>query len=170
MALIQLATRTGADPRQDYRQIVDEDLLRGHCNGEPLRSFLPADLAALLPAHIDDDKAAVEFLDRELGTNSLRKRLVSRFIEIGQSVQSQVELHWIFLGLDYRRRHAMGMALQRLLVQVDMLACRREWEQAHGFFIVGNQSCGVLVDTPVHLRFIADIVDCVEPSIPAFRL
>ncbi|MCA1806103.1 MAG: hypothetical protein LC646_12430, partial [Xanthomonadaceae bacterium] len=49
MALLQLAARTGADPRVDFRQIVDEDLMQGHCNGEPLLAFLPDDLVALVP-------------------------------------------------------------------------------------------------------------------------
>lgn len=38
MEPMQLASRTGADPCVDFRQIVDEDLMHGHCNGEPLRA------------------------------------------------------------------------------------------------------------------------------------
>lgn len=170
MALIQLASRTGADPRLDYGQIVDEDLMKGNCSGEPLRSFLPDDLACLVPNAISDDKAIVEFLCGRIGKISLRERLVNLFVDIGESVQRQVETHWRSMGLDYQRRSAMGMALQRLLVQVDALARRRDWEQAHCRFSVGNHSCAVTMVSPINSHFTANVVDYPESLNSMFSL
>jgi hypothetical protein len=164
MALMQLASRTGADPRVDFRQIVDEDLMRGHCNSEPLRSFLPGEIAALVPGHIRDDKAIMDFLIREFGRDRLRDALVEHFATIGASVQNQVESHWRFLGLDYRRRSAMGMALQRVLDLVDRMARDRDWPQAHGRFLIGNRQCSVVIETPEPVRSEEPVVDAETAS------
>ncbi len=148
MALIQLASRTGADPRVDFRQIVDEDLMQGHCNGESLRSFLPDDLMALMPAEMHDGKSVIGFLRTALGDEALRVRLVDHFVAIGEAARQDVEVRWRRMGLDYRLRGPMGMALQQLLVRVDGHAHEEDWEQAHGRFLVGNEVCAVVVDSP----------------------
>lgn len=170
MALMQLASRTGADPRLDFRQIVDEDLMQGLCNGEPLRSFLPDDLVAFVPNHVTDDKLVIELLCRIFSKEALRKRLVDHFAEIGEAVQTQVELHWIFIGLDYQRRRAMGMALQRLLVEIDALAYERTWKQAHCHFSIGNNICAVTVESPINIHFTAHIEDSLKYNNSEFSL
>jgi hypothetical protein len=148
MALMQLASRTGADPRVDFRQIVDEDLMQGHCNGEPWFSFLPADLAAHLPASMRDGKAVIDTLRQVFGEDALRERLVEHFVAIGESVQQRVEARWRYMGLEYRRRGPMGLALQELLARVDALALERGWPHAHGQFMVDNHTCILVLDSP----------------------
>lgn len=159
MALMQLASRTGADPRVDFRQIVDEDLIHGHCNGEPLHAFLPEALTVLVPEHIRGDKASMEFLVRELGRDGLRGTLIEHFVTIGTAVQDQVVTHWRHLGLDYGRRSAMGIALQRILVQLDGLAREHNWPYAHGRFVIGTHQCGVDIEIPERIRIEAPVVD-----------
>lgn len=153
MALMQLASRTGADPYVDFRQIVTEDLMHGHCNGESLRSFLPRDLTDLIPKDVIEGKAIINFLTGELGSSTLFDRLVKQFAAIGKSVQQQVEAHWQYLGLDYHRRTDMGMALQRLLTQIDTVASEQDWVAAHGKFVVGNNYCSAELSSPIHLWF-----------------
>lgn len=146
--MTQLASRTGADPRMDYAQIVDEDLMRSHCNREPLRCFLPDDLDSRIPDGLNDGKAVIGFLRVELEDVRLRERLIRRFVKIRESVQREVEERWRSMRLYYRRRGAMGLALQRILAQVDALAAEAQREQAQGAFSVGNKSCAVTVYSP----------------------
>lgn len=113
---------------------------------------MPNNLSGLIPDHVGDDKAVIEFLRREFGKRSLRDNLVNHFVAIGESVQDRVELHWLFMGLDYQRRSDMGMALQRLLVQIDGRACEQDWTQAQGRFVVGNRQCAIELDSPIRLR------------------
>ncbi|MDT8388146.1 MAG: hypothetical protein RQ736_11580 [Thiogranum sp.] len=157
MALLQLAARTGADPRVDFRQIIDEDIMHGHCNGESLRAFLPPDLAEQLPADLDDDRSLIQHLRSVIDETVLRERLVQHFVQIGESVQSQVEAHWRDLGLSYRRRSEMGKALQQLLARVDKQARDQHWEQAHGRFMVGDQECALVLETPVRQHVTAAV-------------
>lgn len=157
MALMQLASRTGADPRPDFRQIVEEDIMQGHCNGESLRSFLPEDLVTSLPADVQDGKAIIESLLAAMDIDVLRERLVQHFVDIGESVQRRVEARWRSLGLQYDRRGAMGLALQKLLVQVDALVCEQRREHAHGRFMVGNRECAMVLDTPFQRQFTAAV-------------
>lgn len=157
MALMQLASRTGADPRPDFRQIVEEDIMQGHCNGESLRSFLPTELAARIPADPQDGKAIIDLLLAAMDSEVLRDRLVQHFVDIGESVQSQVEAHWRGLGLRYDRRGAMGLALQKLLVRMDAQAREEHWGRAHGRFMVGDRECAMVLDTPVPRRFTAAV-------------
>ena len=78
---------------------------------------------------------------------------MQRFVEIGQSVQTQVEAHWHSLGLDYQRRAAMGLALQKLLVRLDAQVLAGKWKQAHGRFTIGNRECAVNLDVPAIQKF-----------------
>ena len=157
MALIQLASRTGADPRPDFAQIIDADIMQGYCNGESLRSFLPEDLADRVPVELQDGKPVIEHLLATMDRAALRARLVAHFVEIGESAQMQVEAHWRGLGLSYQRRTPMGMALQRILVQVDAQACEQHWNQAHGKFIIGNRQCAMVLEPPVEQQITAEI-------------
>lgn len=147
-ALIQLGSRTGSDPRIDYAQIVDEDLLRGHCNGEPLPEFLPVELRELLPPDLETGPAVIEFLIMKLGRSDLRARLIERFWEIGTAAQSDVEVNWQRLGLDYHKRPQIGLALQSLLVRADQDAQQEDWSKAQALFKVGNERCALEVLSP----------------------
>lgn len=140
-ALLQLGSRTGSDPRIDYAQIVDEDLLRGHCNGESLADFLPADLRELLPPGVESGPAMIKFLSQELGRSDLRARLIERFWEIGMAAQADVETHWQLLGLDYYKRPQIGLALQSILVRADQDAQHKNWDSAQALFKIGNERC-----------------------------
>ncbi len=157
MALLQLAARTGADPRVDFRQIIDEDIMQGHCNGESLRSFLPPDLVEQLPTDLVDGPSIIRYLLSIMDEATLHERLVQHFVQIGESVQSQVETHWRGLGLSYQRRSEMGKTLQQLLARVDKQACEQHWEQAHGRFIVGNQECALVLEMPVRQHVTAAV-------------
>lgn len=152
-ALVQLAARTGSDPTQDYAQIIDEDLLNGHCNGESLRAFLPADLLAYLGNPVLDDRAAIQVLVEQLGREALRARLVEHFFAIGEAAQPGVERHWFQLGLDYQNRAALGLALQALLAAADAAACEADWPQAHGRFLLRDRDCTLEIDTPEVLNW-----------------
>ncbi len=148
-ALIQLASRTGADPGVDYAQIVDEDLMaRGHCSGEPLLDFLPADVLAHAPAGIDDGRAVMSTLARRWGREALRARLIRHFRELGEAAQDTVEARWRTLGLDYGLREAIGLALQAVLHPADNQVYVEGWHHAHGRFVVGNEICALELDRP----------------------
>ena len=84
IALVQLASRTGADPRPDFTQMVDEDLMAGRVNGEPLHRFLPPDLLALLPAGIGEGRPVIAPLVEKLGHEPLRQRLIDHFFTLGR--------------------------------------------------------------------------------------
>lgn len=157
MALMQLASRTGADPRLDFDQIVDEDLMHGHCSGESLMTFLPPDLAARAPTRQQDDRSTIAYLRSSIGDQQLRARLVQHFVQIGEAAQAHVEARWRHLGLDYGRRGAMGLALQRILEQLDAQALAAQWTRARGQFVVGNRLCAVTLDAPVKQRITADV-------------
>lgn len=84
MALIQLSKRTGASPTPDYKQIIDEDILHGRINGETMRSFLPNDLADLLPLKKNmSDREIITFLKNKTGKARLNEILVRHFYCIG---------------------------------------------------------------------------------------
>lgn len=169
MALIQLASRTGADPRLDFQQIIDEDLMHGHCNGESLQSFLPPDLTARIPAGIQDGKSIIHHLQSMMGIDALRARLVQHFMEIGESVQARVEAHWRGMRLAYQRRREMGLALQELLEGVDAQAREQHWEQAHGHFMVGNDECALMLDSPIKLHHLVALGHARPPDNSSVR-
>lgn len=162
MALIQLASRTGADPRPDFSQIVEEDIMHGHCNGESLRSFLPKELVAGIPDNLHDGRDIIECLLSTMDSRVLRAQLVERFITIGESVQKKVEARWRRLGLSYQRRGAIGLALQRILARVDTQAREALWERAHGQFIVGDRECAMILRVPVKHHITAEVLPSVS--------
>lgn len=147
-ALIQLGSRTGSDPRIDFAQIVDEDLLRGHCNGESLPDFLPIELRDLLPPNLESGPTIIEFLSMKFGRTDLRARLIERFWEIGKAAQSDVEENWRRLGLDYCNRPQIGLALQSLLLRADQDAQLEDWSDAQALFKVGNERCTLEILSP----------------------
>lgn len=153
-ALIQLASRTGADPEVDFAQIVDEDLLaRGHCNGEPLLDFLPADVLAHVPAATADGREVMNALIQRWGREALRARLIRHFREVGEAAQGAVEAHWRSLGLDYGLREAIGLVLQAVLRPADAQVGVEGWHHAHGSFLVGDEVCALELDSPWRLTW-----------------
>jgi hypothetical protein len=61
------------------------------------------------------------------------------------------------MGLEYRRRGPMGLALQELLARVDALALERDWPRAHGQFMVDNRTCILVLDSPRIRVFEAEV-------------
>jgi len=141
IALIQLASRTGADPTADFAQMVDEDLLQGRALGEGLRSFLPGDLAMQLPSTIQNEKKVIEWLEARLGRSQLRERLVAHFFEIGRTGSTSARQRFRSHGLDYGRRGPLGLALQSLLEQADEVVQRNNWARATGGVRIADRWC-----------------------------
>lgn len=157
VALIQLQKRTGSDPRPDFTQIINEDLMHGRVNGESLRSFLPDDLRQLLTDNLEDDKQAITMLCDRLGEDKLRQRLLQQFVDIGhmedKSAQQAFEKH----GLDYNKRSEIGLCLQAILSEADQLLRARNINQAHAKFWIENQQCGLDIRQPLQKTLISNI-------------
>ena len=133
MALIQLFRRTGASPEPDYKQIIDEDILHGRVNGESMRSFLPSDLMALLPVDKNmTDKDIITYLEDSLGRENLTDTLVKHFFTLGKAGENHAESNWKKLGLDHHKQKEIGIALQKLLVEIDSKAEELGMEVARG--------------------------------------
>lgn len=81
MALIQMQGQTGTDITPDYAQMIDEDILLGQVNGEPLESFLPEDLLALLPLE-GPDNTRMEILGQRVGKVELRQHLIEHVLSL----------------------------------------------------------------------------------------
>lgn len=120
MALAQLAQRTGADPTPDYRQMVEEDVLAGRVLAEDFRSFLPADLLALLPTDPGlSGRDAMARLRGCVGELALTGYLMDQFFDLGRSGMRHASESFQKLGLDPSSRRALGLALQRVLEMAD---------------------------------------------------
>lgn len=153
MALIQLAARTGSDPRPDYEQMVDEDLMHGVVSGESMRSFLPPHLVQLLPPEASSGKAAIDFLVNALGRGSLRAALVERFFELGHRGVPLALASWNSYSLDYERSTAIGTSLQGLLEDVDRALLNEAFPFGGGFFQIGNRACRFTLEQPFDASF-----------------
>jgi hypothetical protein len=144
MALAQLALRTGADPTPDYRQMVEEDVVAGRVLGEPLRSFLPADLLRLLPEDAGlSGPVAMRRLRDQIGPEALTGRLVDRFFELGRSGHGHAIESCKKLMLDPSKRDERGLSLQQALD-----ACDSDVEAAGAGFIeavvtIGAEGCAL---------------------------
>ena len=141
IALIQLASRTGTDPRPDFAQMVDEDLMHGHISGEPLCSFISDDLRQLLPDNIQEDQVIINFLKAHIGQEKLRDLLINSFFELGTLAEKTARSTYELSGLDYHKRQHLGVALQSLLKNVDETALINAWGTASGFFKITNTHC-----------------------------
>jgi len=137
-ALVQLAARTGSDPTPDYQQMVDEDLLRGDCQGEALADFLPPVLAEQLRAG-SSDRERMGALRAELGDGLVRASLTARFVELGWRGMAEARAAWAERGLDYGRRAAIGLALQALFERLDAAVQQSGWRSAEGEFVLANE-------------------------------
>lgn len=133
VALMQLAARTGADPRPDFAQMVDEDLLQGRVNGESARSFLPDDLLDALPdaAGVADERLLATLV-RTLDRSTLRTRLIAHFFTLGQAGAARAMAHYRAQGLDTERRGALGLALQQVFGQADRWVVEQHLDMAEG--------------------------------------
>lgn len=153
MALIQLHKRTGSDPRPDYEQMVEEDLMHGVVSGESMRSFLPPPLVQLLPSEVLSGKEVIDFLAKVLGHESLRTALVERFFELGYRGSPLAFASWNGHGLDYARSSAIGTCLQGLLEEVDQILLNEAVPLGRGFFQIGNQACRFVMEQPFNTSF-----------------
>lgn len=149
VALMQLAARTGADPRPDFAQMVDEDLLQGQVNGEPMRRFLPRDWLDVLPdADQIPDLHLVAALMRALGRAVVRERLIDWFFTLGQAGASQAVAHYRAQGLDPDRRGPLGLALQRLFEKADGWVVDQGGAMAEGQVDLSSDRVGLSLSFP----------------------
>jgi hypothetical protein len=153
MALIQLGTRTGSDPRPDYEQMVDEDLMHGVVSGKSMRSFLPLRLVQLLPPEVLSGKEVIDFLVNVLGHESLRNALVERFFELGYRGVPLALANWNSYGLDHARNTAIGTCLQWLLEEADRTLLNGAFPLGRGLFQIGNQACRITLEQPFSASF-----------------
>lgn len=154
-ALRQLALRTGTDPMPDLLQIVDEDILSGYANGEPLGTLLPEHLMAVVPEAPSDDVKLIAYLIAALGKENLRRELACRLWEIGIEADAEMKNRYERTGLDHGRRGSLGMALQHLLRQADTIAQAEDWVAAHGEFRITSALCSLDVATPHGIDFVS---------------
>lgn len=148
MALIQLASRTGSDPRPDYTQMVDEDLMQGHVSGEQLRSFLPPVFLKFIPDDSMSGEQVISMLVDKLGRSVLRTALIDHFFELGERGIPLAQASWQRHGLDYQLRKQFGLCLQKLLIRGDNVVREKECSYAHGEFLLNNRFCQLHITTP----------------------
>lgn len=147
MAVIQLASRTGADTRTSFQPMVEE-VMRGLILGESIETFLPDTLRQHLPDGPLSDKERMSHLSRRLGKQRLRSQLLDHFQMTGEEGIGQAKAHWHRAGLDYNRSAAIGLCLQELLVQADTMALTRQWQHARACFLVDNGECKLNIEFP----------------------
>lgn len=154
-ALRQLALRTGTDPMSDLLQIVNEDILSGCANEEPLGTILPEHLMAAVPEAPSDDVKFIACLIAALGKENLRRELARRLWEIGIEADAEMKNCYERTGLDHRRRGSLGMALQHLLRQADAIAEAEDWVAARGEFRITSALCLLYVASPRAADFVS---------------
>ncbi len=148
IALVQLAIRTGADPTSDLRQIIKEDILVGHVNGESMYDFLPLWLTNLLPSKVKDDLSIIQYLEGLLGENALGEALLDYFLALGAKGAWQARKNFEKDGLLYSRRTQMGRCLQSILQNADNAVVEAGIERTSGTFIVANDECSLKLSEP----------------------
>ncbi|HEC06060.1 MAG TPA: hypothetical protein ENJ12_04380 [Thiolapillus brandeum] len=147
MAVVQLASRTGADAEISFCPMAEE-VMRGLVPGESIETFLPDQLKRHLPDGPMSNEERMSYLSRRLGKQRLRSLLLAHFQAIGEEGIGMAKAHWHKAGLDYDRRTAIGLCLQELLVQADAMALTRRWQHARGNFLVGNRECKLNIESP----------------------
>ena len=148
VALLQLAARTGADPRPDFAQMVDEDLLQGQADGEALETLLPADLMAMRPLSAPAGRALMDHLIRQSGREALRARLIQHLFDVGEAGRDHARAIYQAHGLADSRRGALGLTLQRLFEQADQRVLDAGWEAATGTVAIDPIRCDFRLVTP----------------------
>lgn len=152
-ALYQLAVRTGADPAPDFAQMVEEDVLHGHVNGESIQQFLPAWLLALVPEGTTTGRDLIADLAGQLGRPALRRALIMRFFELGAEHATAAMQRFEQSGLDYAKRAVYGDGLQRVLRKADAWALETQLETARGAFVLGRERCALAIVAPEPRQF-----------------
>lgn len=144
MALGQLARRTGADPTPDYRQMVVEDLLRGHVVGETAQSFVGPALRGYLPPEAADEwdgPTLMGALRARLAEGRLIELLVARLHALGEAGHAHAVAAWGLTGLPYDARGALGLRLQQLLERMDAWVQAEALAEARGEIRIGAHVC-----------------------------
>ena len=93
-------------------------------------------------------KAMIELLTEKKGHTLLRAMLVEQFFALGQRGIPLAMANWRQHKLDYARRKAMGLCLQKLLAWIDSIVVEHQYHHADGEFCIGNQRCEVRVRKP----------------------
>lgn len=142
MALVQLAKRTGSDPRPDYMQMVNEDILNGRVNGEALTRFIPDGLLSILPAiESMTDKGVIAYLKDTIGVAVLIEALVEHFFTLGKQGEDHAVKSWQKLGLNPDKATNTGLALQALLEKVDIHAENLGIDKMDASIVLSKEEC-----------------------------
>ena len=150
MALIQLSNRTGSDPGPDYEQLVKEDILNGNVNGENFEDFLPADIYSIIPENLGmTEKEIITYLKGKLGEKRLTKYLIDNFFKLGKAGENHADKSWMILGLDTKKRAAIGRAIQTLLEVIDQTVEELGIEKLRGFIRINNSHVSFTIQNPV---------------------
>ena len=148
MALVQLSRRTSSDPRPDFMQIINEDIMNGRVNGETLRDFLPGELLSLLPSDEElTEKEIISQLKEAMGKEALVKVLVDHFFKLGEEGKKHAAESWKKLGLDHDNTASIGMAIQQLLEQVDSEAEASGINKFDASIVLNNKECTFIIKT-----------------------
>lgn len=158
IALVQLAQRTGVDPRLDYAQIINEDLFIGHVNGESMMEFLPTELQQLVSPDTEKGIDIITELVKQLGREHLQEILVEHFFSLGTAAEKDALQVFESHGLDYNKRTAIGLCLQRILIEADDKMCKGEVNIASGEFIVGNNKCALIISAPIEQIYADEVI------------
>ncbi|WP_026332823.1 hypothetical protein [Thioalkalivibrio sp. ALE20] len=136
-ALMQLALRTGSDPVEDYRQMIDEDLLPGRPVADDWPALLPQ---ALRPgSDTRPDPEHLRGLAQWAGQGALRALLVAGFVQAGYARLASARANWEGYGLDVRAREAIALALQRLFDRLDERMLAGDVRHAEGVFEITDR-------------------------------
>lgn len=143
-ALILLSERTGSDPSEDFKQMIEEDILRGRVNGESLNSFLPEKLQSLIPVNMArDNKLTIEYLIGHLGMDTLKEYLMEQFFYLGKSRRKEAINNWNSTGLSFTKRKQIGLCIQKLLQQAEAQLVEKAPEMIHGNFKIADHACSL---------------------------
>jgi len=146
IALNLLAERTGSSPIPDYRQMTEEDILRGDVNGEAMTSFLSKTLMAEVPeANREDGATIIHYLSEKLGRDRLKNMLVDHFKNMGEMGYQKARSSWRSTGLDFLRRKQIGLCLQNLLEESSSFLKKTAPEIAHAEIRLSNEQCSLLL-------------------------
>lgn len=141
-ALMQLALRTGSDPVEDFRQMIDEDLLPGRPVADDWPTLLPSGLQPSRESGTEAGSGHLASLERQLGTGALRALLTAGFVQAGYRRMQVARVNWEGCGLERERRAAIGLALQRLFERVDQRMRDTRVQTAEGWFEITNRRVG----------------------------